>query len=88
LENEELNIELLYIDEQTEAEQISNLQKVRASRDNGRVKMALQTLKQTAIHGDNLLPPMLDCVRAYASVGEIVNELRDVFGEYADPAYL
>ena len=80
--------DLLYIDEETERQQVADLQWVRAERDNAAVDKALAHLTSLAASGDNLMPPILDCVRAYASVGEIVNALRGVYGEYVDPAYL
>jgi methylmalonyl-CoA mutase N-terminal domain/subunit len=80
-------IETLYIDEETERRQIANLQRVRAERDNAATEAALRRLRETAVAGGSLVPPILDAVRAYASVGEIVNRLRTVFGEYVDPAY-
>ncbi len=88
LDNETIDIDLLVIDEEAERRQVDNLTQVRAERDNDKVRETLVALKETATRGDNLVPPVLDCVRAYASVGEIINELRDVFGEYADPAFL
>ncbi|MDP8225519.1 MAG: methylmalonyl-CoA mutase family protein [Candidatus Lernaella stagnicola] len=81
-------IDTLRIDEQVEREQIRSLQQVRAERDNDALQRGLAALKETAQAGGNLVPAVLDCVRAYGSVGEIVNELRGVFGEYEDPAYL
>jgi methylmalonyl-CoA mutase N-terminal domain/subunit len=83
----ELPIPTLIVDDEVERRQIASLAKVRAERDNAEVKKALRELQDTARSGGNVMPPILRCVRAYASVGEIINELRGVFGEYADPAY-
>ena len=85
---EDVKIDLLYIDESVEREQVANLQKVRAERDNAAVKRLLAVLKRIATEGGNVVPPILDCVRAYTSEGEICNTLREVYGEYRDPAFL
>ncbi|HPM79001.1 MAG TPA: methylmalonyl-CoA mutase family protein, partial [bacterium] len=86
--DEPIDLDLLYIDEQVEKDQIASLQKVKSERDNAAVGRALAELKRTAVEGRNVMPPILDCVRRYASLGEMVNTLRDVYGEYQDPAYL
>jgi methylmalonyl-CoA mutase, N-terminal domain len=88
LENEAPPVDLLYIDEEKENEQVRNLQKIRAERDGVAVQKALASLLAAATHDENVMPAILDCVRAYASVGEIVNELRGVYGEHVDPAFL
>ncbi|HPQ67711.1 MAG TPA: methylmalonyl-CoA mutase family protein [bacterium] len=86
--DEPIDLDLLYIDEQVEKDQIASLQKVKSERDNAAVDRALAELKRAAVEGRNVMPPILDCVRRYASLGEMVNTLRDVYGEYQDPAYL
>jgi len=86
--DQEQKIETLYISEEVEREQIANLQRVRSERNNEAVRKHLAALRRTAIEGGNLMPRILDSVRAYASLGEMINELRQVFGEYSDPAYL
>ena len=75
---------LLRIDEKVQQEQIAFLNKVKNERDNDAVKEKLETLKTAAKGDDNLMPLILDAVRAYASVGEISNVLREVFGEYKE----
>lgn len=75
---------LLRIDEKVQQEQIAFLNKVKNERDNEAVKEKLETLKTAAQGDDNLMPLILDAVRAYASVGEISNVLREVFGEYKE----
>lgn len=73
---------LLKIDPKLESKQIKRLQRLRASRSNKKVKKALANLEQAASGNDNLLPPILRAVKAYATVGEISDVLRGVFGEY------
>jgi len=81
---EELPKNLLKIDMNVQEEQIKFLHKVRFERNNENVTATLSALK-TAAHSDaNLMPFILDAVRVYASVGEISNTLREVFGEYKE----
>ncbi len=70
------------INPQAAERQIKRLQKIRASRDNQKVQKSLSVLKETASGSLNLMPPILSAVKAYATVGEICNVLRKVFGEY------
>ncbi len=68
---------------EAEERQLKNLAQVKGARDNGQVQATLKRLKEEA--GDekaNLIPPILEAVKAYASVGEMCNVLREVFGEY------
>ena len=66
------------------ARQIDRLNQVRARRDAAAVGRALESLEKAACSEANLMPPILDAVRAYASVGEICDRLRKVFGEYQE----
>ena len=69
--------------EEAEKRQIANLTKVKKERDNGAVEASLKQLKEAARDDSvNLIPPILECVKAYASVGEMSDTLRQVFGEY------
>ena len=63
---------------------IPKLEKVKRSRDGDRVKRALDTMRDTAATVGNLMPPILEAVRAYATVGEMCDVLRDVWGEYEE----
>lgn len=78
----ETPIELLKIDENVEKDQIRKLKEVKESRDNALVKQHLKAIADAARGTDNLMPFILDAVRAYASIGEICDSLRSVFGEY------
>jgi methylmalonyl-CoA mutase N-terminal domain/subunit len=77
-------IELLKIDPQIEEEQKRRVQAVRAKRDNIVCGNRLGALRKAAGTGDNLIPFILDCVRAYVTEGEIIQVLREVFGEYKE----
>jgi len=77
-------IPILRIDPKVEREQIESLNRVRGERDNTEVKKALEKLKEKALSNDNLMPYILDAVKTYASIGEICDTLREVFGEYQE----
>jgi len=77
-------IPTLRIDPQIEREQIARVQALRAKRDTGRAKSALDELQRRARISENLLPAILGAVEAYATVGEISDALRQVFGEYQE----
>jgi methylmalonyl-CoA mutase N-terminal domain/subunit len=79
-------MDLLRIDESVAASQCAKLARVRAARDAERVQRCLHAVGEAARGADNLMPPILDAVRAYATVGEISNALRRVFGEYHESA--
>src|SRR5207249_8153282 len=81
-------IDILLIDESVGERQIERLQKLRETRDNGRVRATLSALREAARRNDcNMMPPILDCVRAYATLGEICDELRSVYGVYEEPTF-
>jgi methylmalonyl-CoA mutase N-terminal domain/subunit len=81
---EEKPVPILYIDGAAAREQVAGVQGLRASRDGRRVKEALDSLKAAARGDGNLMPPILESARAYATVGEMCNALREVFGEYEE----
>ena len=76
--------QILYIDEKVGEEQVARLAALRARRDNARVAGALAELEQVARGTDNVMPAILDAARAYATVGEMCDALRNVFGEYRE----
>jgi len=79
--------EILYIDESVAGEQIERLNRIRAERDATNVQDALQALRNAAADPNtNTMPFLIDAVKVYASVGEISDALRDVFGTYQEPA--
>ncbi len=81
-------IDTLYIDEATAERQVDRLRTQRCDRDGDRVARALDALRHAAAGTDNLMPPVLDAVRAYATLGEMCDALRDVWGEYEESAVL
>jgi methylmalonyl-CoA mutase N-terminal domain/subunit len=84
VQHDEKPIEILYIDESTAEKQMARLDDLRRTRDNDRVARALDALRDTARGDGNTMPAILDCVRAYATVGEMCDALRDVWGEYEE----
>ena len=82
-ENEE-PIPILYIDDKAAEVQARRLEQVRRTRDQAKLDRALQTLSDTARGTGNTMYPLLDCVRAYATVGEMCDALRRVWGEYEE----
>ena len=80
--DDELEIPLLRVDREGERRQIERLNRVRRSRDNRLAKEKLQALEQAARRSDNLMPPLVEAVKAYATLGEMMDVFRDVFGEY------
>jgi methylmalonyl-CoA mutase N-terminal domain/subunit len=77
-------VPILYIDEKASDAQITRLAAVKQRRDGQRVARALAGLAETARGTGNTMYPLLDCVRAYATVGEMCDALRQVWGEYEE----
>jgi methylmalonyl-CoA mutase N-terminal domain/subunit len=73
---------ILKIDNAVEKQQVRSLKKLRRERDNGAVQSALGRLRDAAKGTTNLMPSILEAVEAYATIGEVTNALKDVFGEY------
>jgi methylmalonyl-CoA mutase N-terminal domain/subunit len=82
---EEKPVPILYIDETVAEEQTARVVALRARRDAARMKGALEDLRDAARGKDNLMPPILEASRAYATLGEMCDTLREVFGEYEEP---
>jgi len=80
----ERGIPTLRIDPQIEREQIQRLQALRGKRDTKKTQAAIAELERRAATNENLLPPILGAVEAYATVGEISDALRRAFGEYRE----
>ncbi|MBN2219363.1 MAG: methylmalonyl-CoA mutase family protein [Kosmotogaceae bacterium] len=86
-EDKELK-DILRLDPAIENRQKKKIEKLRSSRDNGKVQSLLDDLREGARGSDNLMPFILKAVKAYATLGEIANALRDVFGEYTEAVIL
>ncbi len=75
---------ILYIDEQVAEQQTARVAALKATRDNERVAGSLAALQDAARGTANLMPPILEAARAYATLGEMCDALREVFGEYQE----
>jgi methylmalonyl-CoA mutase N-terminal domain/subunit len=87
-QSEDQPIELLQIDPAAEEHQVKKLVALRARRDNGRVQQTLDALCRAAEGTENTMPFILDAVRAYATLGEICDAFRGVFGTYKETAHI
>jgi methylmalonyl-CoA mutase N-terminal domain/subunit len=77
-------VPILYIDDSAADTQLARLAELRRRRDNDAVRGALDALRDTARGTGNTMYPLLDCVRAYATIGEMCDALRDVWGEWEE----
>jgi len=84
VEEPECPIELLRIDPKVEKQQIAGLEKLRRERNNIKVKQVLNKLHDKADKDDNLMPTIIEAVKAYATLGEICFVLRKVYGDYKE----
>jgi methylmalonyl-CoA mutase N-terminal domain/subunit len=84
VEGDQLPVPILYIDDATATRQLSRLEQLKATRDNDKVRASLDALRETARGKGNTMYPLLDCVRAYATIGEMCDALREVWGEYEE----
>jgi len=78
----ELDIPILKINESIRQEQIKKLQTLKNNRDDQKVTTCLTAIKNAAKEGTNLMPPVIEAVESYCTLGEISDALRTVFGEY------
>ena len=85
---QERTIPLLRMNEEIERSQVARLQALRAKRDSTKTQAAIAELARRAATTENLLPAILAAVEAYATVGEISDALRRVFGEYQEAVVL
>jgi methylmalonyl-CoA mutase N-terminal domain/subunit len=79
-------IDTLYIADDLADRQVASLEAVRARRDAGAVERTLDALKRGAAGSANTMPLLLDCARAYCTLGEMSDALREVYGTYEEPA--
>jgi methylmalonyl-CoA mutase N-terminal domain/subunit len=85
-QDEKAKVNILRVDPEVQRRQIERLKRVRAERDNRAVKRALERLEEAARRRENTMPYILEAVKAYASVGEIMEVLKKVHGTYREPA--
>ena len=86
--DEHVRIETLKMDPEGEKRQLNRLKELREKRDNKAANDLMDTLRSKADSQENLMPYIMDCVRAYCTLGEITGVFREVYGEYKeDPIY-
>jgi len=83
---EQTDVELHEYNEDWVEKQISSLKELRRTRDNGEVTRTLKNLESGTRDGKNVMPLLVDCCKAYATVGEMAGIFRDVFGEWQEPS--
>jgi methylmalonyl-CoA mutase N-terminal domain/subunit len=83
-EEVECPVELLRVGPNVEEQQVADLHRLRSRRDNGKVKELLTKLHYSAEKNENLMPAIVEAVRAYTTLGEITDVLRQVYGEYKE----
>ncbi len=81
---EEIEIPILEIGKEAGVKQKSQLAKLRANRDEKAVQLSLQNVSAACRNGQNLMPPIIHAAKCYATLGEIVNAMKDVFGEWQE----
>jgi len=87
-ENQPLTIPLLEMDPQGYQRQVSRLEETRKTRDNGRVGQALDKLRIACQGKENTMPHIMEAVHSYATLGEIVGVMKEVFGTYEEPNWI
>ncbi len=85
-ENEKIEIPILFISPEVEIKQRERIAEVRASRNKEKVIETIDNLRRSAEDGKNLMPPLIECTKAYITLGEMCNTLTEVFGIYEEPA--
>lgn len=85
-EDEKLEIPILVISPEVEIKQRQRIAEVRAGRNHDEVERTLNSLRQAAADGSNIMPRLLECTRAYVTLGEMCHALAEVFGVYEEPA--
>jgi len=83
---DQTDVDLHEYDESWVDQQIDTLKELRRTRDNREVSRTLQELEQGTRAGKNVMPLLVDCCKAYATVGEMAGVLRDLFGEWEEPS--
>jgi methylmalonyl-CoA mutase N-terminal domain/subunit len=87
MDGENAQVPTLVIDEGVRDHQLERLQQTRDRRDSGAVTNALDKVRRAARSNENTMPATIEAVRAYATLGEICDALRDVYGLYEEPAF-
>lgn len=87
-DNEEIDIPILEIGSETELKQKKSLVDIKSKRDNDLVKNKLKNLLDASKNGDNLLPHIIECTKVYCTLGEMVDTMKKVFGDWQENAFI
>ncbi len=82
--DEEIDIPIFTPNPESEMRQVERLRKLKANRDNNKLQAALKDVKQAAIENRNIIPETVEAVKSYATLEEVVDTLKEVYGEYTD----
>jgi methylmalonyl-CoA mutase N-terminal domain/subunit len=85
-EGEKIEIPILEIKKEVEKKQKERLKELKQTRDSQKVSQALRQLEQAAVQGKNLMPEFINCAKMYATLGEMIDVLKQKYGEYIEPA--
>ncbi len=85
MEEEAQEVQLHEYDEEAAEKKIKELKELKRTRDNQKVKETLKELEKAAKKGENVMPYLVECCKAYATVGEMADIFRDVYGEFKEP---
>ncbi len=85
-ENEKIEIPILTVSPEVQIQQIKRLNELKQSRNQDNVKKSLENIRQAAVDGKNLMPVLLEAAKDYVTLGEMVGELKEVFGTYEEVA--
>ncbi|MCP4362497.1 MAG: methylmalonyl-CoA mutase, partial [Chloroflexi bacterium] len=88
MEEEKREVALHNYKPEQATESIRRTAELVANRDTAAVTQALETVRQAAAEGQNVMPAMMTAVRAYTTLGEITQTLKDIFGEFQEPVKL
>jgi methylmalonyl-CoA mutase N-terminal domain/subunit len=86
VEGEPKEVELHEYNEESARLQIESLREIKRTRSQSEVKKALNELKRATREGKNVMPYLLDCCKAYCTLGEMTNVFREIFGEFEEPS--
>jgi len=85
---EEPPIELLKVPPEVEQRQVERVRRVRKERNQVAAREAIARVRRACRDGENLMPPLIEAVKAYVTLGELSDVYREEFGEYRDPAWM
>jgi len=86
--SEKIDIPILEMDPKGYERQVGRLEKLRLERDSEKTSQTLNTLKEACTNGDNVMPYLIECATAYATLGETIDVMREVFGVYEEPLFI